>query len=278
MEIYRPLLFTYAYNILGSVEEAEDLVQDVFFKYLKLDHNTIKNEKSYLSRMVINGAINLKKSSKSQKESYPGVWLPEPIDAENSEYEKKEILSYSLMILMEKLEPKQRAVFVLREAFDYSHEEISSTLEISQELSRQLLSRAKKNLKNETNQKELTNNSLIVQNYIDAIHEGNIGSLEKLLKEDILVSSDGGGKASASRKTIIGLTDSIAMFMGLYKKFYKEVHLEFRQVNHQPAIFYYSPEGCLTNCQVFAVDKGLISHVYFIRNPDKLKNLEKKPH
>ncbi|MBD8487151.1 sigma-70 family RNA polymerase sigma factor [Echinicola sp. CAU 1574] len=278
MEIYRPLLFTYAYNILGSVEEAEDLVQDVFFKYLKLDQSTIKNEKSYLSRMVINGAINLKKSSKSQKESYPGLWLPEPIDTENSEYEKKEILTYSLMILMEKLDPKQRAVFVLREAFDYSHEEISSTLEISQELSRQLLSRAKKNLKNETNQKELANNSLIVQNYIDAIHEGNIGSLEKLLKEDILVSSDGGGKASASRKTIIGLTDSIAMFMGLYKKFYKEAHLEFRQVNHQPAIFYYSPDGSLNNCQVFAVDKGQISHVYFIRNPDKLKNLEKKPH
>src|SRR5688572_17644493 len=126
MESIRPLLTTYAYNILGSLDEAKDVVQDAYLKFMQLDRQDIEDQKAYLVRMVINLSINQKKRQRRIVADYPGEWLPEPVATEKADTGilRKEVLSYSLMVLLEKLNPRQRAVFILNEAFDYDHEEI----------------------------------------------------------------------------------------------------------------------------------------------------------
>ncbi|AWW32378.1 RNA polymerase subunit sigma-70 [Echinicola strongylocentroti] len=274
MESYRPLLFTYAYNILGAAMDAEDVVQDVYERYLTIDKNLIKNEKAYLIRMVINHAINQKKKLKGAIASYPNDWLPEPVLTETPSHDH--ILSYSMILLLEKLEVRQRAIFLLKEAFGYSHKEICQTLNITPEVSRQSLSRAKKKLKGHfpSHASTLDHNNL--KEYLSAIQNADAEALEKLLLEDISLTSDGGGKVPAGTKPIFGKSNVMAMLQGLYKKFYQHITIQLVTINHTPALLYLSPEGRVINCQVMVFDGNRVAQIFFIRNPDKLIFLQKK--
>src|ERR1044072_1934075 len=132
MDSLRPILTSYAYNILGSYEDAKDIVQDVMLEMINRTTGTvIQNEKAYLTRSVINRAINARNRLQKMRSGYPGSWLPEPVAAETADGDlnQKDILSYSLMVLLEKLDAKQRAVFILKEAFNYDHEEIAEVLD-----------------------------------------------------------------------------------------------------------------------------------------------------
>lgn len=276
MESLRPLLTTYAYNILGTLEEAKDVVQDAFLKFVDMDAGKIENQKAYLVRTVINLSINQKKKQQKRLTAYPGEWLPEPIATEKADMNilQKDILSYSLMVLLEKLDPKQRAVFILKEAFDYDHTDIADVLGITVENSRKILSRAKTQLKADTPAEEKAVPAGYLDKYLHVIKNGDTKQLEKLLTDDITVISDGGGKAVALRKPIIGKEPAIALLLGMYRKFYTNVHIEQGWINHQPAIFYYE-DGKLRNCQVFSIKNGFVDNIFFIRNPDKLILLEK---
>jgi RNA polymerase sigma factor (sigma-70 family) len=276
MNELRPLLTTYAYNILGSLEEAKDIVQDAFVNFMRQDGEKIDNAKAYLVRTVINLSINRKKKQKKALASYPGEWLPEPVATENADktIEQREVLSYSLMVLLEKLNPKQRAVFILKQAFDYEHEEIAEVLGISPENSRKILSRARSLLQMTRPVEERAVPAGYLDKYVEVISRGDISRLEKLLTEDISVFSDGGGKAVAFRKPVLGRGAVMALVLGLHKKFYAGVKTEWRSVNHQPALFYYD-RGKLVTCQIFSFTNGKLDHLFFIRNPDKLRPLEK---
>ncbi|WP_207533152.1 sigma-70 family RNA polymerase sigma factor [Desertivirga arenae] len=276
METLRPLLTTYAYNILGSYDDAKDVVQDSYLKFIELDRSQLENPEAYLKRMVINMAINQKKRLNKLVRDYPGEWLPEPISNEGSDSSiiKKEVLSYSLMVLMERLNPKQRAVFILKEAFDYDHSEISELIGLTEENSRQLLSRAKKQVKSAVPvPNNNTSNSFLLR-YLQVLQRADTEGLKALLREEIRVISDGGGKVSASVNPILGKENSLAMLQGIYRKFYFNRTAELRLMNHQPALFYYENDS-LTSCIIFSVINETISDVYIVRNPDKLKNLEK---
>lgn len=146
MTDYQNQLFPYAYNILGSVDDALDVIQDVMEKRLSGVGGALENERAYLIKSVINRAINLK--NRNKRMSGEGTWLPEPVatEAADAHIKKREIISYSILVLLEHLNARERAVFILKEAFDYSHEEIAETLSITVENSRQLLSRAKRSL------------------------------------------------------------------------------------------------------------------------------------
>lgn len=270
----RPVLKTYAYNICGSVEDAEDVVQDVMIRYLELDETKIENPKSYLIRMAINRAISQKKSLNKRVVSYPGEWLPEPVSMDSADrgINKKELLSYSLMVLLEKLNPRQRAVFILKEAFDYEHTEIAEVLDIKPELSRQLLTRAKKSI---GDPKQLNRNDIpgdFLNNYLNILHSGDMNRLEALLNEDIVSVSDGGGKARAAMNPVHGKKSVAALLNGLYTRFYENATVRSGQVNQEPALFYYQ-QGVLVKCMVFTLVDEQITCAYIIRNPDKLKNL-----
>lgn len=275
MDALRPLLTTYAYNIVGSYDDAKDIVQEAFLKYIDADGEKIENKKAYLVRIVINLAINFKKRQKKMLGEYPGEWLPEPIATEGADTEmnRKEILSYSLMVLLEKLNAKQRAVFILKEAFAYDHEEIAEVLGISAENSRQILSRAKEKLKREDTTTEEKISSGYLDKYLDVIYNGDVNKLEKLLNDDIVIVSDGGGKVPAFMKPVRGKIPAIKLLLGIYKKFYEHVHIERSTINHEPALLYYQNDVLVT-CQVFSLENGHTRRIYFIRNPDKLRVLQ----
>jgi RNA polymerase sigma factor (sigma-70 family) len=276
MENIRRLLITYAYNITGSYDEAKDIVQDAYLKFMDVDEN-IENKKAYLIRTVINLSINFKKKQQKLLFEYPGVWLPEPVATEKADAEinSKETLSYSLMILLEKLNAKQRAVFILKEAFNYDHEEIAEVLGMTAENSRKILSRAKEQLRSGDIMTPKKMSSTYLDNYVNVIHNTDIEALEKLLNEDIVLVSDGGGKAPASLNPVEGKEHVMKFLLGVYNKFYRSQRIEKAFINHQPALLYFT-DNELTNCQVFTLSNGKIENIYFIRNPDKLKLLAEK--
>ena len=146
-EDYQAKLFPYAYNILGSINDAQDVVQDVIVNHIESNRDNITNTSAYLIKSVINKSINLKKRSK--KMDGQTTWLPEPIATESPDknINSQEIISYAMLVLLEYLDPRERGVFILKQAFDYSHQEIAEVFSISIENSRQLLIRAKNTLK-----------------------------------------------------------------------------------------------------------------------------------
>jgi RNA polymerase sigma-70 factor (ECF subfamily) len=274
MDSLQQLLTSYAYNILGSSEEAKDVVQDVLLETINRKGDEIENGKAYLIRSTINRAINAKNRQKKLLSTYPGTWLPEPVVTEGADHHlhQKDILSYSLMVLLEKLDARQRAVFILKEAFDYGHEEIARVLDISVENSRKILSRAKKELRT-ANPNYITKTSVrYLDRYIDIIHNGDTKGLEQLLSDEIVLVSDGGGKAVAAQHPLVGKERALLFLSGIYRKFYQKKQIEKGFVNHHPALFFYE-EAQLVTCQVFELQNEKIQRAYFLRNPDKLASL-----
>ncbi|MGN6616191.1 MAG: sigma-70 family RNA polymerase sigma factor [Ilyomonas sp.] len=273
---YERLLTTYAYNILGSYEDAKDVVQDAYLKFMQVDGAAIENKKAYLIRSVINLSINKKNRQKRERALYPGEWLPEPVATENADslLNRSEILSYSLMVLLEKLTAKQRAVFILKEAFTYDHAEIAAALDITEDNSRKLLSRAKEQLKGVDPVLASKESLAYADKYLSVIQNADMEQLEKMLHDEIDVISDGGGKAVAFRKPVRGKTAVMKLLRGIYQKYYAHIRIKELMINHEPALGYFD-NGKLVNCQVFSLQQGRLSHTYFIRNPDKLKELEK---
>lgn len=277
MNNLRHLLITYAYNIIGSYEDARDIVQDAFEKMTKIGSEGIEDKKNYLIRTVINLSINFKKRQKKfLDEHYRGIWLPEPVSTERADSSllQRDALSYSLLVLLEKLNPKQRAVFILKEAFGYDHDEIGEALGITEENSRKLLSRAHAHLKRKPVEASRSVPIEYVDRYMEAIHNADMPALERLLKDDIQLLSDGGGKVSASLKPITGRDRVMKFVSGTYRKFYIGREIKPAVINHQPALLYYH-DGVIVNCQVFGISEGRIEEIFFIRNPDKLESLQR---
>lgn len=276
MENIRKLLITYAYNIIGSYEDAKDIVQDAYLNFSDTDTDGIENKRAYLIRIVINLSVNFKKRQQKLIKQYPGEWLPEPVATERADaaIDRKEILSYSLMVLLERLNAKQRAVFILKEAFDYDHREIAAVLNITEENSRKIYSRAKQELKQPGPVDSAVIPNDYLDKYIEVIYKADTAQLENLLQNEITVIADGGGKVSATIHPVTGKPNVIKLLLGLKRKFYsgEDVRIEKAIVNHHPAMLYYHGNE-LSNCQVFDFQKGKISRIYFIRNPDKLQSL-----
>jgi RNA polymerase sigma factor (sigma-70 family) len=276
MEELRSSLLLYSYNILGSYEEAKDVVQDVFLKFALVDQQKVEDKKLYLIRMVINLSIDRKRKQKKLREAYPGHWLPEPFATDNPEtsFYRKEILSYSLMVLLEKLDGKQRAVFILKEAFDYGHDEIAALLGITVENSRKILSRAKNDLQASDTVVSPKPRQDSLKRYLNILEQGDMKALEEFLAHDITVVSDGGGKASAFMNPVQGIKRAAALLAGLHKKAYSKVRVELGSVNYQPALYYYAEDQLIT-CQIFELKDDQVDNIYFIRNPDKMSTLPK---
>lgn len=277
---YHKMLFPYAYNILGISEDAEDAVQDVMFNYFSNQREGIDNIKGYLVKSVINQSINIK--NKRKKVSYEDVWLPEPIATEQADtnINLSDIASYSLLVLLEKLNPKERAVFILKEAFGYSHHEIADVLSGTVEQSRQLLSRGKSKLNSSKPKAKLSGrNALhegILDKYVNAIRHRDTASLENLLSNDITFFADGGDTVQVAKKRSSGFTEVSELLFFVYQKFQAFYQIYSTEINHQPALLYY--EGSqLRICQVFDIlqENDKIVCINSIVDPEKLKSIDK---
>lgn len=273
MEDYQKQLFPYAYNILGSTEDAKDAIQEIVVKYHLKSKKSIENETGYLIRSVINESINLKK--KMQRSYADSMWLPEPVftDSNYDGLDSSEIISYSMLVLLEKLSSKERAVFILREAFDYSHQEIAAVLNLTLQNSRKLLSRAKLKLEGyQSHRKAISSTNAskeFLQGYIRSIREGDVQSLEKLLSEDVSLAADGGGEIQVVRELTQGVMAAIKLLLYVYKTYQRQQQIEIGSINHQPALLYYEDRK-LVNCQIFQISNGKIEKIFAQLTPDKL--------
>jgi RNA polymerase sigma-70 factor (ECF subfamily) len=278
MQDHSQILFPYAYNILGSAEDARDVVQDVLTKYYSESREGVDNEKAYLIKSVINHAINTK--TRRRRTVQPDFWLPEPVATESADanVHLKDILSYSLLVLLEKLNARERAVFILKESFDYAHDEIAGFLSITEEHSRKLLSRAKTKLfkpgasAGGSSRDQRTN--ALLQNYIDAIRGRNLERLEGLLAADIAYYADSGGKLNLVRKICMGQAEVANLLTLVFHTYQLTSTIKVTEINHQPAFLFYN-EGKLVSCEVFDISplNDKILQINFVLDPDKLKNL-----
>lgn len=273
-ENYRKLL-TYSYNIVGSYEDAKDLVQDIIEKYISLDKSNILDESNFLIRSIINQSINFKKRQ-SKKDTF-GKWLPEPIsfDQADGNLIKEQTARYTMLVLLENLNPRERAVFILKKGFDYSHQEIAELLSISQDNSRQLFSRANKAIKAkdfiESGQANVQTH--VLKKYQEVLVEANISKLEELLIEDIKLTADGGKNIQVIKAVEIGINNTVRLLTHIQQQFLYDKKFSFHNFNHQPAICFWE-NNKLYNCQILDVDaNGKILNIYSIVDPLKLKNL-----
>ena len=278
MEDYQNKLFPYAYNILGSSDDAKDAVQDVLANFVSSQKKDIENIIGYLIKGVINQSINIK--NRKKKITSDKIWLPEPVATENadSDLKRQEVISYSMLVLLEKLNARERAVFILKEAFDYSHKDISATLDCTVENARKLLSRAKSKLAGQKKTYDLFSPVNVpksyMENYIDTIKSGDTAALEKLLSKDISIAADGGDEVKVIRALTVGKKAASNLLFFVYEKFHKSQAMKLSKVNRQPAILFYE-DGKLVNCQVFELgeDNKKIRQIFTVLDPLKLKTL-----
>jgi RNA polymerase sigma-70 factor (ECF subfamily) len=275
---YQAMLLPFAYNIIGDVMEAEDIVQDLLNHHFLANATNIQNPSHYLIRSVINRAINQKKLLRNRMESYPGKWLPTPVITEENIYasaDRSKILHYSLLVLLERLNPKERAVFILKETFDFTHEEIGELLDINTEHSRQILKRSKEKITLPVAKaKNPRDNQHLVTQLADAITSADIETTKRLLAEDIQSISDGGPHMRAARKVLVGPERVSKFLRAIYGKYYPDdATTEFLTVNHLPAILF-RRQGEIFRCMIFQIEANRIQNVFIIVNPDKLKALQ----
>jgi RNA polymerase sigma-70 factor, ECF subfamily len=289
---YRSLLFSIAYNMLGSVDTAKDILQDTYLKWMGTDTAAVRHTKAFLVKSVTNRCINHLNSARMQRETYIGVWLPEPLpgqlpDKDRTPIETYHELSIGMLVLMEKLTPGERAVFLLKEIFAYDYSELAEIFDKTTDNCRQILKRAKDNLGNDAKRFEvdLRIHERLFQNFLRAVQEGNMEDLIGLLKEDIRLFADGGGKAfvvnnqrlSAFLKPIEGKKNVTRALLTTVPKFRDSVS-DFRQeitlTNGLPSVIWYSGDESLALVTI-EPEGDRIKNIYVQSNPDKLKHLKK---
>ncbi|MDQ0915035.1 RNA polymerase sigma-70 factor [Paenibacillus sp. V4I5] len=281
---YKPHLFSIAYRMLGSKSDAEDMVQDLFISIHGYLNDNINNIKSYLSKMMINRCLNELKSARKKRISYVGNWLPEPTVRFNDRspldsVERHDTISYAFLILMEKLTPLERAVFILREVFAYEHSEIGEMVNKSEVNCRKIFSRVKKKVdlsseKNDVLSTHLLQENELVTRFISALSNGNIQSVVDMLTEDVILIADGGGKVSAAIHPIYSRERVLTILNALSSTRFPESKAQLVEVNDQPGILL-TKDGISTGVICFEWDAQTktIQRIYIIVNPDKLKHL-----
>lgn len=280
-ETYRPLLTNLAYQMLGSMSDAEDIVQDVFIDYCQLDRNAIENEKAFLARMATNRCLNLLKSARRRREAYVGNWLPEPVVTFGGNapgdplayWERNESVTYAMLVVLERLSGIERAVFLLREAFAFDYNEISEIVGKSEANCRKIISRAKEKLASADQVPAFRNERAdeLARAFIVAAETGDTKTLIGLLAEDAVMISDGGGKVRAAIFPIAGRERVVAFYEGLSRKPYAVRGYIPAKVSGQSGLVLLQ-EGQATRVMTFQWDSSgeRIERIYLIMNPDKL--------
>jgi RNA polymerase sigma-70 factor (TIGR02957 family) len=283
----RPLLFSVAYRMLGSASDAEDVLQDAWVRYSGSDRAAIRSPKAFATTIVTRLCLDRLKSARATREEYIGPWLPEPVltselEGPESALQRAESLTLAFLVLLEQLSPQERAVFVLKDVFEYEHAEIGGILGISREYSRQLLHRARERLVRNRPVLDSTNQSrrTVAERFARAFAAGDANQLSALLAEDVGMWSDGGGKVSAARRPLIGRDEVVNFLIGLQRvasasTTMREASLALEDVNCEPALVV-SVQGRLESLFVLSVLDGTISGIRVIRNPDKLAHIKRQ--
>ena len=257
--------------MLGEATEAEDVVQDAYLRWERSDRVAVPE--AWLTKVVVNLCLNRLTSARVKREQYVGPWLPEPVftDGLLDSVERRDTVSLGLLVLLERLTPPERAVFVLREAFDYGHRDIGELLDLTEAHVRQLYRRARAHVGEPRARFTATRQERkrIVERFLAAALDGDMAGLERLLAEDVVVWADGGGKASAALRPVLGRDKVLRVLVGLGGRLTADMELTIEVVNGEPAVVV-RERGVLTAVAVPELVDGHVVAMHAITNPDKL--------
>jgi RNA polymerase sigma-70 factor (ECF subfamily) len=270
----RPRLARLAYRMLGSLVDADDVLQEAFLRFSRANRDGIKSPSAYLSSIVVRLCIDHRRVVEARKESYVGPWLPEPIVESADQVETSESVSLAFLVVLESLSPLERAAYLLRRVFDYGYDEIGTILDKSQQSCRQLVHRAEGSIRErrprfEPDPREAER---ITGAFLQACASGDLDGLVQLLSDDAVVYSDGGGKVPAARVPIVGVDRVARLFLGLARQATAGWEARRVRVNGQPGVLILIA-GHLEQVLTIEVVDGRIATIFVVRNPDKLANV-----
>ena len=273
-EALRPRLQRLAYRMLGSVSDAEDVVQDAWLRWSAVQDG-IAEPAAFLNRVVTRLCLDRMKSAQARREAYFGSWLPEPLIGTADPQENfADDVTYSLMLALERLSPLERAAFLLHDVFDVPLSDVAESLERAPAAVRQLASRARRHVQDSRKRYEVDRAEAerIAAAFFTAVREGDTATLSTLLAEDVVLQADGGGKVIAFPNVIRGLDRALRLLAGLARKFGGGQMVERTWIDRLPGLISRDHAGHL---QTTAVDvrNGKVAAVYIVRNPDKLRHI-----
>jgi RNA polymerase sigma-70 factor (ECF subfamily) len=284
-EHLRPLLFSIAYRMLGSVAEAEDVVQEAFVRYHGALHarpDEVESPRAYLSAVTTRLAIDHLRSARVRREQYIGEWLPEPLitdetAADGARYtEEADSLSMAFLLVLERLSPVERAVFLLHDVFDYGYDEVAGIVGKSEDNCRQLASRARRHVEEEKPRFEASRRERdeLAARFFDAVGDGDIDGLVELLAADVVVYGDGGGTRPSWPRPIVGRDRVLRLLVGMGTDA-RDLDTSIRrtEVNGQPGAMFVDRSGRLINVMTLDIVDGVVQTVRSIINRDKLRHL-----
>jgi len=284
----RPGAFGVAYRMLGSVSEAEDVVQEGLLRLHRVlrGGERVESPRAYVTTVITRLCIDELRSARARRESYVGEWLPEPLVAVGADTpapdpaaraETADSLSLAFLVLLESLSPEQRAAFLLREVFDYPYADIADIIGKEEANARQLVARARRHLRERRPRYEASRRRRdeLARGFLKAVEDGDLEALEALLTDDVGLHGDGGGKAPALAHPVSGRERVIKMLLHWAGVLTRIGGLSLRptEVNGQPGAIYYDPDGKLLGVLSFDFADGRISAIQSIVNPDKLRHL-----
>ncbi|WP_320773736.1 RNA polymerase sigma-70 factor [Streptomyces sp. CRN 30] len=278
---YRTLLFSVAYRVLGSAADAEDAVQDAWLKWSAADRSQVAEPKAYLTRIVTNLALERLRSARHKRETYVGPWLPEPIlttgDAGDPAVDAESV-SMAMLVVLETLSPLERAVFVLKDVFGFSHAEIGQAVDRSEAAVRQAAHRAREHVQarrprftaDRSRQRRAT------ERFFAAATGGDINTLMELLAPDVTLWTDGGGKVRQALRPVVGAQTVASWFAAIGTVTYQgveptDMRAEIAEVNGGPGIVFRAPDRVIATVTLAFGADGRITAVHNVANPDKLR-------
>lgn len=280
----KPFLFSIAYRMLGSASDAEDVLQDAWVRYRGADRSSVHSPRAFMTAIVTRLCLDRLKSAQKTREEYIGPWLPEPVltselESPETMMQRSESVTLAFLVLLEQLSPEERAVFLLKDVFDYGHSEIAEILGTTPENSRQLLHRAKTRLKQGRPRRTGTSQSrrAVAERFARAFSSGDASELTALLTSDVGMWSDGGGKATAARRPLVGRDEVLKFLLGLHRigessGQIRDASLTLEDINSEPALVL-RIGARMESIFVLSIDEDAISGIRVVRNPDKLARI-----
>jgi RNA polymerase sigma-70 factor (ECF subfamily) len=274
---HRGLLFTVAYEMLGSAADADDVVQETWLRWAEVDHTAVRDPRAYLVRIVTRQALNRMRTLARRREDYVGEWLPEPLltgPDVAEDVELAESVSIAMLTVLETLAPTERAVLVLHEVFDVPYEEIAEAVGKTSTAVRQIALRARRHVAARRPRMTVsrTEQQRVVERFLAAMTAGDLQGLMDVLAPDVVVVADGGGLAPAARHPIAG-RERVVSYLSRFPDLVPDVQTVTTLVNGAVAVRI-DPGGKLETAITFVVDDGRISRMYAMRNPHKLGRLD----
>jgi RNA polymerase sigma-70 factor (ECF subfamily) len=274
----RPRLTRIAYRMLGSVAEAEDIVQDAYLRWHAADRATVTDAKAYLAKTVTRLCLDHLKSARVTRETYIGPWIPEPM-IEADETDDPDDITLTLMMALERLSPLERAAFLLHDVFGQNFEEVAQTIDRDAAACRQLANRAREHVRAAKPRFPVTQQqgAEIAKAFFAAARGGEVGPLQALLAKDVVFYSDGGGKRVAVRRPLMGDEEVARFLVGIQRKPDAQLPREYRAtiVDGLPGVIVVL-NGEVEHTMAFEIDDGKIAAIYVVRNPDKLRHVSVK--